>query len=363
MSLARRHHAKKMAVLRRAQSSPDDALPASPPVESSVEDTIATLTYEPIAATNLHASHIPVQQPTPSIDIPTSRTHMSDRELAFAITTALLGTGALLLLAAVAHLLWRRGGGQLTTSADTQEQGLRVPKELDDSTWGPQMQDKCRGFQEYPAESPCLPTLDPSFFNPCISDPNVSPPQTSVQTLGTELTAILEQFEQRLLQEEKDIALALDIAFGHDTPHCAPFFAGSEDDVTTMLSLQAGLESVGKRATGIRNRARQGSDASASSQSTTVTIEAFPSQSSSNSSLTSMESMMSDIDESGEEAEEEVVYEVKRAQTHSMEIQKGKLIAWQPGGMGLMVTGPSTTTLATASSSVSVNLDEFPVPP
>ncbi|KAJ6499397.1 hypothetical protein C8R45DRAFT_1211162 [Mycena sanguinolenta] len=358
MSLARRHHAKKMAVLRRAQSSPDNAL-ASTPVESSVEDTIATLTYEPIPSTDLHASRIPVQQSIPSIDDPTSRTHMSDRELAFVITAALFGTGVLLLLAAVAHLLWRRGGGQSTTSADTQEQGLGVPKKLDDT----QMQDKCRGFQEYPTESPCLPTLDSSNLAPRISHPNASSAQTSVQTLGTELTAILEQFEQRLLQEEKDIALALDIAFGHDTPHCAPFFAGSEDDVTTMLSLQAGLESVGKRATGIRNRARQGSDASASSQSTTVTIEGFPSQSSSNSSLTSMESMMSDIDESAEEAEEEVVYEVKRAQTRSVEIQKGKLIAWQPGGMRFMVTGPSTTTLATASSSVSVNLDEFPVPP
>jgi hypothetical protein len=75
--------------------------------------------------------------------------------------------------------------------------------------------------------------------------------------------------------------------------------------------------------------------------------------------------MMSDIDESAEEeAEEEVVYEVKRAQTHSMEIQMGKLIAWQPsGGVRLMVTGPSTTTLGTASSSVSVDLDDFPLPP
>ncbi|KAJ7925205.1 hypothetical protein B0H13DRAFT_1975483 [Mycena leptocephala] len=132
-----------------------------------------------------------------------------------------------------------------------------------------------------------------------------------------------------------------------------------------MLALQAGLESVGKRAGGIRNRARQGSDASASSQSTTVTIGGFSSHSSSISSFTSIESMMSDIDESAEEeAEEEVVYEVKRAQTHSMEIQMGKLIAWQPsGGVRLMVTGPSTTTLGTASSSVSVDLDDFPLPP
>ncbi|KAJ7262272.1 hypothetical protein B0H12DRAFT_1105059 [Mycena haematopus] len=360
MSLARHHHMGVLA--RRAQLGPSVSPPPSPPVDSPVEDTIATLVYEPIASTavtDLHASQIPVLQSTPSTDHPISRTHMSDRELAFAITAALLGTGVVLLVAAIAHLLWRRGRGQLVTSADTQEQGLSMPRKSGDSTWGTPVRDKCHEFQEYPAEPPCLPTPDPSILT---SHLDVPPAQTGVQTRSAELTAILQQFEQRLLQEEKDIALALDIAFGHDTRQCAPFFAGSEEDVTTMLSLQAGLESVGKRAGGIRNRARQGSDASASSQSTTVTIEGFASQSSSNSSLTSMESMMSDIDESAEEAEEEV-YEVKRAQTHSMEIQRGKLIAWQPGGVRLMVTGPSMATLATASSSVSVNLDEFPVPP
>ncbi|KAF8210126.1 hypothetical protein K438DRAFT_1959407 [Mycena galopus ATCC 62051] len=366
MSPGRRHHAKKMAVLRRAQSSPKDSQtfskppPSSPPSnDGSVEDTIATLIYEPIPSTNLRASQIPVPQSTPSIDNPTSRAHMSDRELAFAVTAALFGTGVLLLVAAIAHLLWNRGRVQVMASADTQEQGLSVPREFDDSTWGTPMDDKCHEFQEHPAESPSFST-DLSL-TPRISYPNVTPAQTDIHTPSAELTTILEQFEQRLLQEEKDIALALDIAFGHDTRYCAPFFAGSDEDVTTMLSLQAGLESVGKRAGGIRNRARQGSDASASSQSTTVTIEGFASHSSSHSSLTSIESMMSDIDESAEEAEEE--FEVTRAQTHSMEIQKGKLISWQPGGVRLMVTGPSTGTLTTASSSISVDLNEFPLPP
>jgi hypothetical protein len=288
---------------------------------------------------------------------------MSDRELAFVITAALFGMGVLLLAAGITHLLCRRRRGRLTASRpgpDTQEQGLSVPRDFDDSTWGTPIDDKCHGFQEYPAEPPSLPT--PSNLTPRISHPNVIPAHTDNQTPSTELSAILEQFEQRLHQEEKDIALALDIAFGHDTRHCAPFLAGSDEDVTTMLALQAGLESVGKRAGGIRNRARQGSDASASSQSTTVTIGGFSSHSSSISSFTSIESMMSDIDESAEEeAEEEVVYEVKRAQTHSMEIQMGKLITWQPSGVRLMVTGPSTTTLGTASSSVSVDLDDFPL--
>ncbi|KAJ7901733.1 hypothetical protein B0H14DRAFT_3851851 [Mycena olivaceomarginata] len=349
------HNAKNMAVRRRAQSG----LPPGP----TVEDTVTTMVYEPIpstAVTNLRASQIPVLPHSPTIDNTTSQTHMSDRELAFVITAALLAMGVLLLVSAIVHLLWRRRRhGRLPTpraSADTQEQGLNVPRDFDDSSWG--MDDKCPRFQEYLAQSPCLPTPNPSILTPHISHLT----QTDVRAPNAELTTILEQFERRLLQEEKDIALALDIAFGHDTLDCAPFFGGSEDDVTTMLSLQAGLESVGKRAAGVRNRARQGSDASASSQSTTMTIEGFASHNSSNSSLTSMESMISEIDESAEEAEEEV-YEVKRAQTHSMEIQKGKLIAWQPGGVRLMVTGPSTATLATASSSVSVDLAEFPSPP
>ncbi|KAJ6585269.1 kinase-like domain-containing protein [Mycena capillaripes] len=139
-------------------------------------------------------------------------------------------------------------------------------------------------------------------------------------------------------------------------------FWGIEEDVTTRLSLQAGLESVRKRAGGIRNRARPGSDASASSQSPTVTTSGFSSaHSSSISSFASMESEMTEIDESAEEGEEEEVYEVKRAQAHNVEIQKGELLSWPPGGVRLMVAGPITTTLETASSSMAVDLNDFPV--
>ncbi|KAJ7045417.1 hypothetical protein C8F04DRAFT_1064715 [Mycena alexandri] len=396
MSSGRSHHTKNMI---RAQSSSNDLQrtpkpqPGSPPQDLVADsqhraagvplsmDTITTLDYEfdSLATTVLRASQVTLQPESTGAPIssPTSSSsHMSDRELAFIITAAIFGAGVLLLVAGIMYMLRRRGRGRLTTSppgADAQEQGLGVPRDFDDSTWGtPRIDDKRHRFQECLAHSPCVPT--PSSLTPRLSHPSVlldEPPVLldetpvlldEIPTPSTEFTSILEQFEQRLYQEEKDIALALDIAFGDDKRHCAPFFAGSEDDVTTMLSLQAGMESVGKRAGGIRNRARQGSDASSSSQSTTVTVEPFSSHSSSASSLTSLESMVSDIDESAEEAEEDVVYEVKRAQTHSMEIQKGKLITWQPGGLRLMVTGPSTTTLGTLSS-VSVDLDDFPSPP
>ncbi|KAJ7703298.1 hypothetical protein B0H17DRAFT_98914 [Mycena rosella] len=383
MSPGRHHHtvhAKHMAVLIHAQSSSTDSQadpkpPSDPAFDHqerraeaalvTVEDTTATMVYDPVPSTPtiLRASQVALPEPPTSLAGPSTR--ISNRELAFVITAALFGLGVLLLGAGIAHLMRRRRRGRSPTSrsADTQERGLDVTSDFDDSTWGT----KRNRFQEHLAEPPRLPT--PSTLTPCLSTPCLSHPDahTDAQTPSTELTAILEQFEQRLYQEETDIALALHIAFGDEstgtTRHCTPFFAGSEDDVNTMLSLQAGMESVGKRSGGIRNRARQGSDASASSQSTTATVEGFSSHSSSTSSLTSIESMMSDIDESAEEGEEDAVYEVKRAQTHSMEIQKGKLIAWQPGGVRLMVTGPSTTTLGTASSSVSVDLDEFPLPP
>ncbi|KAJ7462189.1 hypothetical protein B0H11DRAFT_2054541 [Mycena galericulata] len=368
-------HPNNMALLVHAPSSPTDSETVPAPRsgaafdnqqgrELSINDTTTTIIYEPAPPTAiLRASQVtlPPGSPTPIVG-PTSQARISDRELAFVMTAAFFGMGVLLLGASIAHWIRKRRRGRPSGGADIHEQGLGAPRNFDDSTWGTRADEKHSRFQGYTAEPPRLPT--PLPLPPCFSLPKVAPVE-EIQTPTTELTAILEQFEQRLHQEETDIALALHIAFGDElsgTRDCAPFFAGSEDDVTTMLSLQAGMESVGKRAGGIRNRGRQGSDASASSQSTTVTLEGFSSDSSA-SSLTSMESILSDIEESAEEAEEDVVYEVKRAQTHSMEIQKGKLITWQPGGVRLMVTGPSSTTLGTASSSFSVDLDQFPLPP
>ncbi|KAJ7287623.1 hypothetical protein C8J57DRAFT_1284448 [Mycena rebaudengoi] len=390
--------AKDMAILARVQSGPkylptrvvdrkprraDPIIPrrsrrgnASPPVA----DTVETMVYAPVPTTApmLRASQIPdsadtansanADQPAGHIHYPSSRGRMSEREIAFIVTAALFGLGALLLGIGIAHLICRRRRERRSSIARglAQEQGIGRSKEFDDSTWGTPMDDKWKIFQENAIGPTAAPQPTPA---PRLLPVSAEETRTS-KSRSADLTRILEQFEERLHQEETDIALALHIAFGDDpsssgdNQSCAPFLSGSDDDVTTMMSLQAGMESVGKRAGGIRNRARGGSDASASSQSTTMTTEGFSSHNSSRSSLTSIESMsLSEIEES-EEAEEDVVYEVKRAQTHSMEIQKGKLVAWQPGGLRLMVTRPSTNTLATvASSSISVDLNDFPSPP
>ncbi|KAK7057266.1 hypothetical protein R3P38DRAFT_3544987 [Favolaschia claudopus] len=373
------HHLKTMAVLRRAQSSTSGAgnSPASStsdPVDASdsldSEDTVTTFDYDSIPSTtiNLRASQVTVQpSSTASTGHSIPRVRMSDREFVFIIIVVLFGMAALLLAVVAAHLLWRRCCGRRETS-----QAISKPQDHDGDRSGSIEEYSARehktGFPllEYQLNPPSPLSLHPapSMLDMNFSLPYLADTESNIRTPSMELTAVLEQFERRLLQEETDIALALDIAFGHESHHHAPFFLGSKEDVTTMLSLQAGLESVGKRAGAIRNRTRQGSDASASSQSTTVTIEGFTSHSSSDSSLTSMASTtLSYIEESSEEVEEEI-YEVKRAQTHSMEIQRGKLISWAPAGLRLMVTGPSSATLETsASSSVSVDLDEFPLPP
>ncbi|KAJ7084293.1 hypothetical protein B0H15DRAFT_848540 [Mycena belliarum] len=373
-----RHHTgfpNNMGILVAAQSGSND-LPVDSPVPAfgkqerrgdlptGIGDTTAKMVYGPLPTNPiLRASQTALdpESSTSTAAIPSS-VRISDRELTFIITAAIFGMAVLLLGAAIAHLMRRRGRGQLSASrsADTQERGFGMARNFEDTSWGT----KGNPFQEEQStDSPCPPP-PASTFTPRLSHPDVTVEEA--RTPKTELTAILEGFERRLYQEETDIALALHIAFGDESSaagHCAPFFAGCEDDVNTMLSLQAGMQSVGKRSGRIRNRARQGSDASASSQSTVASVEGFSSHGSSASSLTSIGSIMSDIDENSEE-DEEVVYEVKRARTHSMEIQKGKLITWQPGsGVRLMVTGPSTTTLGTASSSPSVDLDEFPLPP
>ncbi|KAJ7647420.1 hypothetical protein FB45DRAFT_893389 [Roridomyces roridus] len=300
-----------------------------------VSDTITTMDYEPVAASApiLRASQV-ILPPETATSLPrhATRGRLSDREL-FAIAVAMFGLGILLLGASIVRLMCRRR--RVGSAVDTCEKGLSAPRNLDDSTWGTHAGEKYRQSQE-PLCSSTSASTAPRIVG-------------FAPTESTELTKILEQFEQRLHQEETDIALALHFALGDkETGSCAPFL---EDQTTT----------VGKRVGAVRNRARQGSNASASSQSTTVSAARFSSPSGSTSSLTSVASSTSDLSES--EAED-VVYEVTRAQTHSMEVQRGKLISWETaGGVKLLVTEASSTTLQTASSLETVDLDEFPLPP
>nr|GAT57629.1 predicted protein [Mycena chlorophos] len=298
---------------------------------SLIKDTIEAPTYASISAPILRASQVADLQPTqPSFTTtsPATRPPFSRRDLEFLITTALFALGVLLLIAGSSYYVWRR----------RRRNRKRRTRDLDEMSWtvGVKCVDELASSSPPPPSQLSLPPAPPS----------------------NEFSKIMEQFEQRLQQEEMDIACALDIAF-NDHQFCAPFFAprlqdDENDATTTMLALQAAMHSVGKRPT-VRNRARQGSDASTSTQDTTVTLERF--QGSDTSSATSMSSGLSEIDEE----EEIVVYEVKQARTESMEMEKGRLLSWAP--VTLLVTEPSAGTLDTTPSIVDDLLDAFPQVP
>lgn len=166
-----------------------------------------------------------------------------------------------------------------------------------------------------------------------------------------------QDFNDRLQDEEADIAFALNVALrdclSSTNAQAARLseleVSSEEDDISTILSLQVGPESDRKRASSFstRTRPRQGSDASASSQETATTgTSGVFSSGSSRSSMTSMASSESDLDE--ETAE--FVYEVTRAHTRSVEMKKGTLVSWEvtnsSTGSGSMmprvvVSGPS----------------------
>ncbi|KAF7315366.1 hypothetical protein MIND_00051200 [Mycena indigotica] len=306
------------------------ALSAPPAITDTIEEPIYPSVPEgPI----LRASQI--AQTIPSFSQPTSPTTFTQKELAFIITTALFGLVVLLLVIGSGCWIWRRRRNRPRFA-------FGEARDFDDSSWG-----TIKHLEATPQQQePTSPDLKYSL--------SLTLDQSS--PASTELSNIMKQFEQRLQREEMDIACALDIAFG-DERCCAPFFAGCEEDVTTMLALQAGMESVGKRGHVVRNRARQGSDASTSTQETTLTLDGF--QCSNNSSVTTMSTILSDVDEY--EEEEVVVYEVKRARAESMEMEKGRLVSWAP--VTLLVTGASSTTLETTPSVVEDLIDAFPAVP
>lgn len=147
-------------------------------------------------------------------------------------------------------------------------------------------------------------------------------------------------------------------------------------DITTRMSLQAGINSVWRRT---QNRARQ--DSGCSETTGTTFTDSLYSASVPRSSTTSL-AAASEVDEE--------MYEVKRAQTRSMEVKRGILLACRSStvpqlppkvvisistslcnsGEGMSVDEgllhhdyPSAHSLNSSTSSVSVDLDEFPVPP
>ncbi|KAF8894148.1 hypothetical protein BD779DRAFT_1505457 [Infundibulicybe gibba] len=170
-----------------------------------------------------------------------------------------------------------------------------------------------------------------------------------------------DDFEHRPQAEESDIAIALHMALGESSTGHVMILG----DVSTVTSLEAAKDYPRKQVP----RSRQGSDASSSSQETTVLHQFSPSISS-RSSATSFD----DTDSDNETDAEEVQYELRRAQTKSIEVKKGRSLGPTSAATDgclpvpfLMVTHPSMTSLSTMdsilSSCFSVDLGEFPLPP
>ncbi|KAJ4468189.1 hypothetical protein J3R30DRAFT_1683040 [Lentinula aciculospora] len=197
---------------------------------------------------------------------------------------------------------------------------------------------------------------------------------------------------------EQDITFSFPFA-RVETPPCPPrrppaFLREEEEDIAAMLSIRAGQESVCRRG----HREKKESE---SSLITTSTVQDSLCPSEPRSSVTSVYSLsIQSEDEEEEDIEDVEVYEVKRAQTQSIEVKRGVLMSWRTsrppnlapdmptvvisesssdtgalnnvshGDNGflqplpsLLVTQPSDTSLVSTTSSVSVDLDEFPLPP
>jgi len=221
------------------------------------------------------------------------------------------------------------------------------------------------------------------------------------------LQTIQDEFDDRFLEQEVDIALALQFALRDrsspvtfsDDSHCRRLsIIGSlgNDDGLAMLSLRAGVESAGKRTRTIRTWPSADSD----DESGTF------SERDSSDSMTSIES-----ETTSDEEEDDIsdVFELRTVQTRSMDLKKGMLMSWRssdslaredttigipalvisdpspvihspyfpeslsstssldgflrPPLPGLMVTMPSIRTVGSSTSSVSIDLDDFPSPP
>lgn len=198
---------------------------------------------------------------------------------------------------------------------------------------------------------------------------------------------------------ERDITFSF--PFAHpESPPSSPkrvpaFLREEEEDIAAMLSVRAGEESVCRR--GHKEKKQSESSLTTASTALDSLCPSLP-----RSSVTSVYSISINSyteDEEELDMEEVEIYEVKRAQTQSMEVKRGVLMSYrssQPPSPipemptfvisesssdtyalsntavddsllqalpSLLVTHPSDVSLVSTTSSVSVDLDEFPLPP
>ena len=152
----------------------------------------------------------------------------------------------------------------------------------------------------------------------------------------------LSSSTEKLVLEERDIAsgynLTVDLA---DWENRQAFLADAGQDAFSVLdvsifqSLQDNIDDLA-RGKAVRGRPRQGSDASDSSHETRASdiTDCFsPATSASASSMTSLATTDDELDEDD-------VYEVRRAQTQSIEFKRGILVSLQSNGALADVLAP-----------------------
>jgi len=194
----------------------------------------------------------------------------------------------------------------------------------------------------------------------------------SLELSTCDQTVIEGDFRDRMEEEEADIALALKFALRDK------LVDETENNRFPEVESQPEVEYYQDN----QNRRRQGSNASDSTEQTS-SIEAIDiisfgcsSRSSSSTSLSHIRNNGEDLDETDEDA-----YEVQLARALSLEVKRGILVRCkgrkrqeEKGEVtgecstaipSLMITGPSLMSLTTTmeSSSSSMDLGEFPLPP
>ncbi|KAL1669608.1 hypothetical protein GGF50DRAFT_110007 [Schizophyllum commune] len=164
-------------------------------------------------------------------------------------------------------------------------------------------------------------------------------------------------------------------------------FYGSDSNMHSLLN-QAGLQSVKRRAWADAEDAPSRSPFSDSrvivspSTSNESSVSGTFSSTSGSSSFTSIDSASTSSSDADSIASADI-YEVRRAQTRSMEVKRGVLVNWRLSSgpdlsvfaagkdtpkqdlfaPALIVTGPSSETLSTVTTSSSLDLTDFPIPP
>lgn len=159
---------------------------------------------------------------------------------------------------------------------------------------------------------------------------------STLETIGEEpFDFFVGQYLSREETISDDLVNVFSLRNRVDSPNFPEDLADVDTEIDTLSTLNnlttAGMRSAAKRTGPTRNRVRQGSDASRTTNASTATnTDSFSDDGQSGaSSSTSLETMISDIgddEESDTSGSDEEVFELKRV-TNSMEVKKGVLMA------------------------------------